>query len=172
MKNRKKGVEQSIVRRAFSQGRIKSAKKTLKRRVGVAAGQVRASAEAHKTASQPTLEPKYTPADLERELAREESGRHSNPGRTRRWNREHFERISTIRKHLIEQGDLPRPIKSPEMLEQERIEAELDRLYPNAESKLIVEYRGERWQRRYYPLSTSRSGKTVHAWGGSWVKMK
>lgn len=44
----------------------------------------------------------------------------------------------------------------------------LDQLYPNAKSRRIVTYEGERYQIRYFPLDKSRSGKTVHEWGHEW----
>ena len=98
---------------------------------------------------------KYTLKDLEdaEASAREgDSDRHSNPGRTRRFYRQAAERISLIRQNLIEQGELPDPQKSPVVVERNRIQNELDRKYPNAKSKLIVEYEGAPYQRRYYKL--------------------
>jgi hypothetical protein len=93
----------------------------------------------------------YTLSDLEEaqsQLDQGDSGRHSNPGRTRRHNLRAFERdsevsqrIEFIKQKLIEQGDLPGP--NPELeeekIERARIKSELDRLYPNAESRKIVE---------------------------------
>ncbi len=55
-----------------------------------------------------------------------------------------------------------------EMTEAEKINAELDGFYPNAQSRSIVEYKGKKYQIRYFPLSASRSGKTVHEWGHQW----
>jgi hypothetical protein len=91
----------------------------------------------------------------ERDLAEGDSGRHNNPGRTRRWNREAMERVARIRAGLIEQGDLPKPEKSPEAIAREKIEAELDRLYPNAQHGRVVEIQGSRYIRRYLPNSAS-----------------
>lgn len=118
-----------------------------------------------------TNEKRFTLAMLEqaeRQLAEGDSGRHSNPGRTRRWNEAAMERVATIRAGLIAQGDLPKPQKSAETIEREKIEAELDRLYPNAESRRIVEYQGKRYMRRYSPLERSNSGKSVKLWHAYW----
>jgi len=59
------------------------------------------------------------------------------------------------------------PIDEREILPHEQHIAELDRLYPNARSRSIVEYGGKRYRIRYYP-ETSRSGKTVHRWHHGW----
>jgi hypothetical protein len=82
-----------------------------------------------------------------------------------------MERVSLIRSRLIEQGDLPKPEKSAEAIERERLQAELDRLFPNAESKRVVDHKGERYTRRYVPLATSNSGKTVKTWHGFWERI-
>ena len=55
-----------------------------------------------------------------------------------------------------------------EWTEREKLEGELDRMFPNAQSKETVEYRGKKYLRRYWPLEKSRSGKTVNEWGKSW----
>jgi hypothetical protein len=115
---------------------------------------------------------RYTLADLEAAQQAEESIWNNNPGKTARFIREKAARIAELRAALIEQGDLPAPQKSPAQIESERIQAELDRLYPNATSKRVVEYQGQNWIRRYVPLDASRSGKTVHTWHGYWEKLK
>jgi hypothetical protein len=115
---------------------------------------------------------RYTLADLEAAQQAEDSGRHNNPGRTARLNRKNAATIAEIRAALIEQGDLPPRQKFGAEFESERIQAQLDRLYPNAESKSVVEYQGAKWKRRYWPIDTSRSGKTVYEWHGYWEKLK
>jgi hypothetical protein len=108
----------------------------------------------------------YTLADLEEAKQVRDSDRHSNPGRTRRSIGEAWEREAFVRERLVEQGDLPKPpIKEPDP-----VQAELDRLHPNAKSKQVVELDGERYVRRYVPLDRSRSGKTVKAWHGYWER--
>ena len=56
-----------------------------------------------------------------------------------------------------------------EQTQQEKLEKELDRLFPNTPSKKIIEYNGIKYQRRYSPLEKSRSRKTVKEWSKSWV---
>ena len=64
----------------------------------------------------------------------------------------------------------PSPEKSAETIVHEKIEAELDRLYPNAQNKRVVEYQRNRYIRRYWPIETSNSGKTVYLWHASWQR--
>lgn len=52
--------------------------------------------------------------------------------------------------------------------EQEQLEKDLDATFPNAESKQIVEFRGRRYRRKFWPLEKSRSGKNVTEWGRCW----
>jgi hypothetical protein len=55
--------------------------------------------------------------------------------------------------------------------EHEAREKELDRVFPNAKSKEVVEYKGQKFQRKFWPLEKSNSGKNVKEWGRSWVAM-
>lgn len=70
-------------------------------------------------------------------------------------------RMREIEQHLKDAGLL-------EWTEKEKLERELDRLFPNAQSKEVVEHNGKKYQRRYWP-EKSRSGKTVKGWSKSWV---
>lgn len=56
--------------------------------------------------------------------------------------------------------------------EQEQIESALDRMFPSARSKEIVEYEGEKYQRCFTPLERSRSRKSVTVWDKSWVRLQ
>lgn len=56
--------------------------------------------------------------------------------------------------------------------EEERLNKELDRLYPNARSKTIITYQEKKYQIRYFPLRRSRSRKTVTEWGHSWCPVE
>jgi hypothetical protein len=58
-----------------------------------------------------------------------------------------------------------------EMNPKEILDAELDRTFPNAQSKEIVEYKGDKYQRWFFPLERSHSRKTVTVWGKEWIKM-
>jgi hypothetical protein len=55
---------------------------------------------------------------------------------------------------------------------KEKLERELNRIFPNAQSKEIVEHNGKKYRRRYWPLEKSRSGKTVKEWDKSWVMVE
>jgi len=55
--------------------------------------------------------------------------------------------------------------------ENEVLERELDEAFPNAKSKEIVEYKGKRYIRRFFPLEKSRSRKTVTEWGKAWEEV-
>lgn len=57
------------------------------------------------------------------------------------------------------------------MNDKEKLEAELDKQFPEAGSKQIVEYKGKSYQRKYFPLEKSRSRKTVTAWGKTWIEI-
>jgi hypothetical protein len=103
-----------------------------------------------------TLAPRYTLADLElaeRDLAEGDSGRHNNPGRTRRWNIQAAEKVAQIREALIRQGDLPPPIKSSSQIEKERVERGLLAISPNPNHNDVVEFEGERYRCKYGKLS-------------------
>jgi hypothetical protein len=55
---------------------------------------------------------------------------------------------------------------------KEKLERELNRIFPNAQSKEIVEHNGKKYRRRYWPLEKNRSGKTVKEWDKSWVMVE
>ncbi len=72
--------------------------------------------------------------------------------------------VRTIREALKASGVLERS-------EKEKLEVNLDAAFPNAQSKQIVEFEGKKYQRRFYPLRRSRSGKSVVEWGKTWEPM-
>lgn len=74
-------------------------------------------------------------------------------------------KVKRIREELKRTGVIP-------LTEQEQLEAELDKTFPNAQSKEIVEFNGTRYMRRFFPLEMSRSRKTVMEWGRTWVKVE
>lgn len=45
---------------------------------------------------------------------------------------------------------------------------QLDLAFPNARSKEVVTWEGQKYVRRFIPVATSLSGKTVKAWSKSW----
>ena len=74
-------------------------------------------------------------------------------------------RVREIETALKEAGLIPKT-------EHEVLESTLDRLFPNARSKEIVEYEGQKYQRHFTPLERSRSRKSVTVWGKSWAKVR
>lgn len=54
---------------------------------------------------------------------------------------------------------------------QEERDAALDAAFPNALTHQIVEWEGRRFQKRYTPVATSLSGKTVREWKGFWTQL-
>lgn len=51
---------------------------------------------------------------------------------------------------------------------KDALHAELDRLFPDAKSKEIVEHEGRRYQRRFYPLTRSIPAVRYSKWEGTW----
>ena len=74
------------------------------------------------------------------------------------------QRVYVIEKALKSAGALLRTA-------HEEIEFKLDKAYPAARSRDIVELEGMRFQRRFRPLTKSRSGKTVTSWDAYWTKL-
>jgi hypothetical protein len=114
----------------------------------------------------------YTLADLE--AARDELASWSqrfdeysgnNPDKYQADIRSARAKVREIESALKTAGVIPRS-------EHEQIESELDRMFPNAHSKEIVEYEGRKYQRRFAPLERSRSRKSVTVWDKSWVVVK
>jgi len=55
--------------------------------------------------------------------------------------------------------------------EHEELERDLNAAFPNAESNQIVEFRGRKYQRKFWPIERSRSRKTVTEWGRGWTEV-
>jgi hypothetical protein len=87
-------------------------------------------------------------------------GNNPNAGRARQQTAR--ARLRTVEQALKQSGKVE---KKPE----EKLTEELDELYPNAKSKTVIEYQGKKYQIRYFPLESSRTGKTVFEWGHRWV---
>lgn len=75
------------------------------------------------------------------------------------------EKVRVIEAALKEDGTI-------QMSAHEKLEQTLDRLFPDANSKEIVEYEGQKYQRRYTPIERSRSRKSVTVWGKSWERLE
>ena len=88
----------------------------------------------------------------------------NNPNKYQAQRRDAESRVRQIQSYLKSVGLL-------EKTEEEQLNEQLDKLYPNARSKTIVEYQGMQYQVRYFPLVRSRSRKTVKEWGHSWHRV-
>ena len=88
----------------------------------------------------------------------------NNPDKYQTELRDAAARIRTLESDLKASGQI-------QLSPQEMLDAELDRLYPKARSKDIVEHEGQRYQLRFFPLSKSRTGKTVNEWGHTWAAL-
>lgn len=55
--------------------------------------------------------------------------------------------------------------------EKELFEERINAAFPNARSKDIVEFEGQKYQLRFWPKRNSRSGKTVKEWDRWWEKV-
>ncbi len=117
------------------------------------------------SSSQPTLEDlEAAKAELARCEARWENYSGNNPQKHQTLLADARQRVRQITQALKASGDL---LRSP----HEELEAALDALHPNAQSRDIVEYQGDRYQRRFAPTRLSLSRKTVQDWERSWVKL-
>jgi hypothetical protein len=89
----------------------------------------------------------------------------NNPDKYQTDIRDAARKAREIKQYLEDVGLLERSYK-------EKLERELNRIFPNAQSKEIVEHNGKKYRRRYWPLEKSRSGKTVKEWDKSWVMVE
>lgn len=84
----------------------------------------------------------------------------NNPDKYQSQRRAAAAAVRTISDELKRRGVLA-------MTEAEKLQAELDRLYPFAKKATVVEHAGLRYQIQYFRTPTSRSGKFFsleHAW--------
>ena len=80
--------------------------------------------------------------------------------------------IKSARRHVRVIEDALKANGTIPLSEKEKLEKELDVAFPEARSKQVVEYDGRRFQRRFWPIEKSRSGKTVTEWGRGWVEIE
>jgi hypothetical protein len=71
-------------------------------------------------------------------------------------------KVREIEEDLKRRGIIP-------YTDHELAEESLDAAFPNAQSKEVVTYNGKKYQRRFYPIEKSKTGKTVRKWGKEWV---
>ena len=70
-------------------------------------------------------------------------------------------KVAEIEKYLKDAGDIA-------LTENEKIEKELDRAFPDARIGEVVLYNGKKYRCCFFPIEKSRSGKTVARWGKYW----
>ncbi|WP_429209915.1 hypothetical protein [Aeromonas veronii] len=104
-------------------------------------------------------------ANLERCQKRWENYDGNNPNKYRAQIKEAQSQVRLITDFLKAQGLIPKT-------EQETLEARLDSAFPKADSKQIVEFEGKRYMKQYFPVSNSRSGKSVTEWGERWLLVR
>lgn len=103
-------------------------------------------------------------AELERLQERDSMDTSGNPDK-------YHSRIATARRQVYE---IERALKSGGAIpctEHEEMEFKLDKAFPAARSREIVDFEGVRFQRRFRPFTKSRSGKTVTTWHAYWTKL-
>lgn len=69
--------------------------------------------------------------------------------------------VQRLERALKKDGVLP-------TTDEEKLEFELDRMFPRARSREVVELRGKKYRRRFAPAEFSRSRKTVTRWNKWW----
>lgn len=104
-------------------------------------------------------------ADLTRWIDAFANDSSNNPNKFRSQIKAARMRVRTIEAALKIDGTLP-------LTEQERVENELDKLHPDAHSKMVADYNGKKYRRWYYPAEKSNSGKTVQVWDRGWEEVK
>ena len=55
-----------------------------------------------------------------------------------------------------------------EKTDKEKLDDELNRMFPNAKNMEIVEHNSQKYRKRFFPAEKSRSRKTVTRWGAWW----
>ena len=73
-------------------------------------------------------------------------------------------KVEMIESSLKASGIIPKS-------EKELLEERIDAAFPNARSKDIVEFEGQKYQLRFWPKRKSRSRKTVKEWERWWEKL-
>lgn len=81
---------------------------------------------------------------------------------------------SLVNEATLEVRRITRALKQHGVLsltDQERLERDLDRRFPKARSRDIVQHEGRRYVRCVTPAVTSLSGKTVYDWDKGWRQL-
>ena len=89
----------------------------------------------------------------------------NNPDKYRSALREAREHLRAVERCLKDSGVLP-------LSDRETLERELDRAFPNAGSRQVVEFEGVRYRRGFEPLEWSNSRKSVRQWRKWWERVE
>lgn len=103
-------------------------------------------------------------ADMERLEERDSMDTSGNPEK-------YHTRIAAARRRVYEVEKALKSAGAIPMSEHKEMEFKLDKIFPAARSREIVEFKGMRFQRRFRPLTKSRSGKTVTTWDAYWINL-
>lgn len=79
--------------------------------------------------------------------------------------------IKAARRHVRAIEESLKAAGLVQLSDTDLIEKELDVTFPNAASKQVVEFKGRRFQRQFWPIEKSRSGKSVREWGKGWTEI-
>lgn len=102
--------------------------------------------------------------DLQKWIDRFENYSGNNPNKYQTDIKSARQRVRQIEYVLKIEGVFPNT-------ENEELQSILDRFFPAAQNKEIVEHEGQRYERRFRPSEKSRSGKSVKSWERYWVKL-
>ncbi len=109
---------------------------------------------------------KWTFEDLEKERQWDDGLGPNNSGAFSRKLAEHRERLREIEAYLKSEGLLEKTEADKFLEENKKINEELNKLYPDAKSRTIVEYERKKYQIRYFPLK--KKGNKVLEWEHAW----
>lgn len=104
-------------------------------------------------------------AELDRLNERDSMDTSGNPDKYRT-------RINNARREVDRITDALKTKGVLERTEKELLNMKLDKAFPKARSKEVVEFEGTQYVLRFSPRTKSRSGKTVTSWDRSWERVK
>ena len=103
-------------------------------------------------------------AELDRLNERDSMDTSGNPDKYRT-------RINNARREVDRITDALKAKGVLERSEKELLNMKLDKAFPKARSKEVVEFEGTQYVLRFSPRTKSRSGKTVTSWNRSWERV-
>lgn len=79
--------------------------------------------------------------------------------------------IKAARRHVRVVEETLKATGLVQLSDTDFIEKKFDVAFPNAAGKQLVEFKGRRFQRRFWPIEKSRSRKSVREWGKGWTEI-